>query len=244
MHTIRHIISYFLLTPILWCFTLNANAQSYFFRHYQVENGLSNNTVFSSVQDKLGFLWFGTKDGINRFDGYHFKHFNINDDGHNMTPDIISSLLVTDDDRLLIGCQKGLYTFDREKEKLVPIIDSLKWINYMSIDKNGDLWFISAVMLCRYNFKTNKLLRFPQGKYFPATTICNADDGAVWAATTDGFLQRFDSIKQNFTKFDLFSHSGPATSNWIQTIHSAGNNQLFVGTSSQGLKKFDIATAT
>lgn len=56
-----------------------ANAQPYYFRHYQVENGLSNSTVFCSTQDKFGFLWFGTKEGLNRFDGYHFKLFNYPD---------------------------------------------------------------------------------------------------------------------------------------------------------------------
>ncbi|WP_207497214.1 ligand-binding sensor domain-containing protein [Aridibaculum aurantiacum] len=50
-------------------------AQSYYFKHFQVENGLSNNAVVCSIQDKLGFLWFGTKDGLNRFDGYTFKTF-------------------------------------------------------------------------------------------------------------------------------------------------------------------------
>ncbi|MEJ7588863.1 MAG: two-component regulator propeller domain-containing protein [Ferruginibacter sp.] len=223
---------------------LQVHSQSYFFRHYQVENGLSNNSVFCSIQDKSGFLWFGTKDGINRFDGYHFKHFKISDDGHNMTPDIISCLLVTDDDMLLIGCQKGLYTFDKENERLVKLLDSLEWINYMHLGKNGELWFTSASMLCRYNFFTKKLQRFPPDKYFPATAICGADDGTVWAATMDGYLQRFNPVKQNFTRFNMFAHSAAAASNSIQTIHSAGNNELFVGTSSQGLKKFDIASAT
>ena len=70
------------------------NAQPYFFRHYQVENGLSNNTVYCSVQDNNGFLWFGTKDGLNRFDGYHFKLFNVKDHTGAMAADAIWSLLV------------------------------------------------------------------------------------------------------------------------------------------------------
>ena len=56
--------------------------QSYYFRHYQVENGLSNNATICSLQDKKGFLWFGTKDGLDRFDGYSFKIFRTSPDDH------------------------------------------------------------------------------------------------------------------------------------------------------------------
>ena len=52
-----------------------AQSQSLDFRHYQVEDGLSNNTVIDILQDNSGFLWFGTSDGLNRFDGYSFKVF-------------------------------------------------------------------------------------------------------------------------------------------------------------------------
>jgi len=50
-------------------------AQVYNFRKYQVEDGLSNNTVSCVLQDKKGFVWVGTRDGLNRYDGYHFKIF-------------------------------------------------------------------------------------------------------------------------------------------------------------------------
>jgi len=55
-----------LLFIFLFCFFYNADAQPYYFRHYQVENGLSNNTVNCCTQDKNGFLWFGTKEGLNQ----------------------------------------------------------------------------------------------------------------------------------------------------------------------------------
>ena len=61
LHPNRYILLsfFFFLTGI--CF-----AQPYYFRHYQVESGLSNNAVFATAQDKQGFMWFGTKDGLNR----------------------------------------------------------------------------------------------------------------------------------------------------------------------------------
>ncbi|HKZ68242.1 MAG TPA: two-component regulator propeller domain-containing protein, partial [Chitinophagaceae bacterium] len=236
--------SFLKLLPVLFLFVATANTQPYYFRHYQVENGLSNNTVFCSTQDKNGFMWFGTKDGLNRFDGYHFKHYSINNEGYSMTPDIISSMLVDNQNTLWIGCQKGLYFFDRQKECLVKFLDSLAWINSMQIDNSGQLWFVSAEMLCRYNFETKTLTRFPETKFFAATSLCTSANGDMWASTVDGFLQRFDPIKKTFTAFNLFSHSPPSISNRIQKIFPAGDSAIYVGTSSQGLKKFDIRSSS
>ena len=229
---------------ILFFCSLKTNAQSYFFRHYQVENGLSNNTVYCNVQDTSGFIWFGTKDGLNRFDGYRFKHYNIDNAGYGMEPDIINCMLVDKQNTLWIGSQKGLYLFDRQKECLVPFIDSLAWINSMHMDNSGQLWFISAVLLCRYNFATKTLTKFPESNYFAATSLCTSANGDMWISTADGTLQRFDTTKKIFTSFNLFSHSPASTSNWIQKIHPTSDNGIYVGTSSQGLKKFDITTGT
>ena len=70
-----------LLLFVLWLYVNTASAQPYYFKHYQVENGLSNNTVYCSIQDNKGFLWFGTKEGLNRFDGYRFKLFRSDSEG-------------------------------------------------------------------------------------------------------------------------------------------------------------------
>lgn len=134
-----------LLTCSLLAPALITTAQPYFFRHYQVENGLSNNTVYCSLQDANGFLWFGTKDGLNRFDGYHFKQFNINDDGHTHGPDMINCLLSDNQNVLWVGCQEGLYWFDANKEILVPVLNNLKDILSLQIDKAGRIWFISEI---------------------------------------------------------------------------------------------------
>ena len=131
------------LILVLLLFVSVTNAQPYYFRHYEVENGLSNNTVFCSIQDKDGFLWFGTKDGLNRFDGYRFKIFNIaNTNESSLSRDLISALAIDNKGVLWVGSQKGLYKFDAQKESLVPFIDSLPDINDIIIDKRVQLSFI------------------------------------------------------------------------------------------------------
>lgn len=161
-----------------------------------------------------------------------------------MEPGMINCMATDKHNTLWIGSQKGLFYFDREKEALVPFIDSMAWINNMQYDNNGQLWFISAVMLCRYNFETKTLTKFPVNNYFPATSLCSTANGTLWVSDANGFVHSFDSSGKNFSSFTLFDHSPPSISNWIQKIYPGNDNFIYVGTSSQGLKEFDVNNKT
>ena len=67
-------LRYMGLLLLLICSGLNAS--EYQFRHYDTNNGLSQNSVMSIIQDSMGFMWFGTNDGMNRFDGRSFKVYH------------------------------------------------------------------------------------------------------------------------------------------------------------------------
>ncbi|WP_233567315.1 two-component regulator propeller domain-containing protein [Parabacteroides sp. AM58-2XD] len=77
MSYLKLILSILFLSCSCWLFAEESN---YLFRHYQVENGLSDNMVTCCVQDKSGYIWIGTRDGLNRFDGYTFKVFRNDPD--------------------------------------------------------------------------------------------------------------------------------------------------------------------
>ena len=93
-------------------------AEQFRFIHYEVENGLSSNTVRSITQDSQGFMWFGTENGLNRFDGYNFKIFkNIVGDSTSIGNNYIYSLLEDSDKTFWVGTDEGLYIYNPELEQ-------------------------------------------------------------------------------------------------------------------------------
>ncbi len=228
--------------PFLLClllFSLAVGAQPYYFRHYQVENGLSHNTIFCSTQDKAGFLWFGTKDGLNRYDGYRFKRFTITSKP-GLTTDLVLSLATDGKGVIYVGTQKGLFYFDAERETFIPFLDTVSGINDIYFDSKGQLWFIADYTVNSYNFSTKKWKRFPPEKYFKATALCETPGGTMWFATLDGHLQQYNAAANSFTSFSVFSHSPPAESKVIQKITYDGKGSILIGTNNQGIKAFNL----
>jgi signal transduction histidine kinase/ligand-binding sensor domain-containing protein len=226
----------------LCCAVYNADGQPYYFRHYQVENGLSNNTVNCCTQDKNGFLWFGTKEGLNRFDGYRFKLFNTGENERSLYPDDIYSVFCDKNGILWVGCQKGLYWFDTEKEGLVRFGADVTDVWDLQADNNGGLWFISRGNVCRYDFAGKRLKIYPAGRYFEATSLCMARNGAMWFSGVNGLIYKLDTTTEKFKPFNVFSHSPKPTSYLIQKIRPARQTSIYIGTTSQGLKEFDTGS--
>ncbi|MCU0288603.1 MAG: hypothetical protein MUF15_19700, partial [Acidobacteria bacterium] len=90
----------------------------YNFEKISIAEGLSQNSIFAILQDSRGFLWFGTEDGLNRYDGYTFKVYKHNpDDPHSLSSNWIRSIYEDHSGTIWIGTQGGgLNKFDRYKE--------------------------------------------------------------------------------------------------------------------------------
>ncbi len=230
------------LTFILLFIFNTASAQPYYFRHFQVENGLSHNTVFCSIQDRNGFMWFGTKDGLNRFDGYNFKTFHINgNEEKNLDRDQVSTLALDSSYNMWVGTQKGLYLYDAEKELLTRYCPTLSNINFLFTDKDGFLWILSSSRIYRFNVEEKKLTVYPHN--FHATSICQSNDGRIWFSAADGTLQLLRK-NNSFLSYSVFNHSPHASTNWIEKILADENDNIYVGTTGQGVKVFNTLTGS
>ena len=231
---------------LFFLFINTAQSQPYYFRHYQVENGLSNNAAICSLQDKKGFIWFGTKDGLNRFDGYTFKIFRSDaDNPRSIGNNFIHSLYEDESGVLWVGTESGLYQYDAATESFARLKTATTiQIRDIRSDGKGNLWFISGFSLCKYNKAANKIEEYPAAQWFSATSICIGSGGTVWAGTDQGMLQKYNAATNTFTAVDLFNHSKAPVSKWIEKIYTLSNGSVLVGTSNQGAKIFDTATVS
>jgi ligand-binding sensor domain-containing protein len=96
-----------LLLPLL------AYAEQLPIRIYRAADGLARDVVNAIVADKNGYLWFGTDEGLSRFDGYEFTNYGVNEGLPNA---VVNALLITRDGGLWVGTSRGLYRFNPESQ--------------------------------------------------------------------------------------------------------------------------------
>lgn len=228
---------------LLYCIPLTG--QPHYFRHYQVEDGLSNNTAICTLQDSKGFMWFGTKDGLNRFDGYTFKIYRNNPaDSNSIGNNSIWRLYEDERGTLWVGTERGLYSYDHASEKFCLLREAPQSeISGITTDKKGNLWLISGFQLFRFSLNEKKIKRYDDSSTLNfCVTIARSLTGDIWVGNINGQILRYNTATNRFLPYSLFSHSKPTTSGWIEKIYDSGLGFLFVGTSNQGVKTFNLST--
>lgn len=214
-------------------------SQEYYFKHYKVENGMSNNSVLASIQDKDGFLWFGTKDGLNRFDGYHFKTFRSGANPKTSLGINYIQSLHEFKNYIWVGTDKGLYWYDKKLEKFTFLNEAINnRINAIENDLKNNLWFISIGTLVKYNVDTKETKLFEGSNSFYATSITCDKNGVIWASSYDD-LYRYSEATQSFDKIKV---QLPSSTFSISVIYALDGNSVLIGTKDHGVYKYDVLT--
>ncbi|MCD9015539.1 two-component regulator propeller domain-containing protein [Parachryseolinea silvisoli] len=218
------------------------NAQFYYFRRYQVEQGLSNNTVYACLQDSKGFMWFGTVDGLNRFDGYTFKTFHYDDrDPYSIGSNAVRCLHEDNQGNLWAGTGKGLYRYDAMLERFYPFHTCLGGdVLSINSDADGNLWYICTQNLYRVSRHDGSVTCFEQ---FRATSIVVTATGDLWVSEATNGLLKYIPATNSFEVHPLGAYPGRAKQDVvIEKIMPLNDDDFIVGSANQGLLLFNTRT--
>jgi len=233
------------------------------FKKLTSNDGLSQNFVSAIYQDKNGFMWFGTKDGLNRYDGYEFKVYRHNPfDTTSLSGNFISAIFEDSEGRLWVASTE-LDLFVPEKDVFKRIVlkipttktDSAININRITSiteDKNGLIWLGTNDGLISYDPHTELSRRYYQKQEANAPLSDNlilslsSDDSLLIIGTQNGMkLLSLDTVKKNKIEYVNIIHEEATevltSKRTILSQFRASSNIIYSGTPA-GLIRIDIST--
>jgi ligand-binding sensor domain-containing protein/serine phosphatase RsbU (regulator of sigma subunit) len=228
------------------------------FKHLTVEGGLSQSAVMCIFQDSHGFMWFGTQDGLNRYDGYNFKVYKNNpSDSTSLSDNFIFSIYEDDIGTMYIQTQSGSFQrYNARTESFTQLSKDSIDVSQFKVSSIEALLYEPGVRwvgglgapigLKRTETESGKITEFKNNPTDPFSigddkvySVYRDRSGSLWVGTLNG-LDRLDERTGRFTHY----RSNPEDQNSLSYNHvwpifedSKGN--LWIGTFGGGLNKLD-----
>lgn len=244
----------YLLLSICSVVSITLGQETVSFQHLSKKDGLSQASVFAIAQDNAGFMWFGTRDGLNKFDGYQFKVYKNNTNVNSLVGNDIRNLYFdSQNQELWIGTNSGL-------GKYRSITDD--FINYQSSpadaaslsnndirqvyrDSKGRLWVGTSEGVNLFNAKDNSFKSyFFNGKSskdkrsHDVKAILEDSQGQVWFGTANGLYRLLGNDDYQFERVD--EKSGWRFSDThIKNILEDSKGNFWIGTFEGGINYWD-----
>ncbi|MEC3905521.1 two-component regulator propeller domain-containing protein [Tamlana sp. 2201CG12-4] len=226
------------------------------FRQISIEQGLSNNRITGVVQDSLGFIWIGTKNGLNKYDGANFKEYNQRNS--KISSNDISVLHKDKKGRIWIGTVGGginiynplkdefkVYKNTQARAKVISsndihtIIEDKKGRIWLGTDKGIDFYEEGSDRFKTYQYQGNENSQ----NYISVWAILEATDGSLFLGTYGNGLLRFDTETEVFISI-VPKKTGAQNPNFdfINTLLYLNAKELLIGTNGNGLLKYNLVT--
>jgi ligand-binding sensor domain-containing protein len=227
------------------------------FDHLTTRDGLSQDIVTCIAQDAKGFMWFGTEDGLNRYDGYSIRVYKSNPpDSTTLAWNSINAMLVDREGRLWVSAS-GVNLYDERTNRFIrfvhsptnPFSLSNDHVTAFTQDSTGALWAATDEGIARLDIPSSRWTRYRHNPNNASTLSSNLAlalttdrSGTLWVGTQDG-LDRFDASSGRFTRFLTTGHPAIGRSrDAIVTIFEDRAGTLWLGTNGGGLIHFDPRT--
>lgn len=241
---------------LLWILSagISASQENWRIVNYSLEDGLSQISVNTIMQSSDGFLWIGTQDGLNRFDGYGFKVYRHQpSDTSSLSDSHIWSVIEDDNGNLWIGTQDGLNMYDRNSGTVMvyrnepgnPLTLSDNNIYYVYRDSRGMIWLKTEEGIDMFDPEAEVFVHYEH--YYDVFNYISGSNyfsvyedryDNLWVGTKDG-LMLFDRDTEQFTRYHHDRSNPLSLSNdKVKSIYETSAGDLLVGTES-GLNVFD-----
>jgi PAS domain S-box-containing protein len=241
----------FVLLVIFLCLlprATDAQTQNIRFKHLSINDGLSHSWVHSIIQDKYGFIWIGTDDGLNRYDGYNFHVYKNNSrNKYSISSSNVMAMLEDSSGQLWICTRQGLNLYDRQNDRFIRY-PQLSQQEIMSIaeDKDRNLWIGTTLDLHRLDLRTDSVYTYTQN--IVAHNRANLNSGGhraifidsrdnLWIGSSYG-LHLYDKEKDSFIYYYHDDENPNSLSNDdVHSILEDKAGRLWIGTAA-GLDLF------
>jgi len=226
------------------------------FKRITVEDGLSQTSVEYLFQDSKGYMWIGTIDGLNRYNGSRFEVFRYSKDKPNsISGNYISAIAEDDEGNIWVGTSRGLdriNTHTSEITTYLPGVNGCNLSNYniteILIDSKGDIYIATEDGLNLYNEEDDNFIRlYNSGDKKNSLSsqfvysIVEDNYGNYWIGTDNG-LNKIENNSQKIIKYYSDGGDNSINDNFIFKLYADNLDNLWIGTYNGGLNKLDLKT--
>ena len=245
-----------LLVLLLFPVVIGAQTSETIFSRYTVDDGISQSSVSCILQDSEGYIWFGTQDGLNKFNGYTFERYYHNPhDSQSISHAWIYSISEDDEGNIWVGTRGGLNKFNKKKATFESFLAHPG--NPNSLNSNlvygityhkGIIYANTPPVLNILDTKTKHIEQYRNNiniekktkSFEKGTPVVVDEHNNVWIATTNG-LARFDPIRKEFQNY-FYDAANPYSipDNFINALYRDRQGELWIGTNN-GFCKYNRA---
>ena len=208
---------------------------------YTSELGLTSNYVYQIVQDNKGFIWVGTEEGLNKFDGKNFSIFTSKKGRYSMSHNRAQALMLAPDGNIWTGTSDGINIYDYKSDSIIqvktttsPLKLAFNDITFLTMSRNKKFTWIGTYGngMHYYDWSTKKFSRFvlPKILNMPqpllVMSIFEDDNKRLWIGTQNNGLYKYE-IEQHKLEYCPLKENNL----FIQAIYQDSFRRLWIGTS-------------
>jgi len=237
----------FLMATLFSCLSFNVQAKEFNYENYSNMNGMVSNYIECFLHDSDGFLWVGTWNGLNRFDGYNFRQYEASVYVKGMlSGNWVRCLHEDKSGNLWVGTNNGLSKYDKVIDQFDNYHNFFNSVNVYDIKDAGDnkLWIASNTGLYLFDPVAKKIDKHYANEsenpkwIVPCSFIYAIEvdkNQQIWVATIDQGLVKINAKTDEFEVFRHNSGKNSIASDYLRTLTLDKQGNLWIGTTDNGV---------